>query len=41
MRLSRRQLADLTAKGYWGLMQPDELRAVEEAEGRAELFRSR
>ncbi|HEX3314734.1 MAG TPA: LCCL domain-containing protein [Gemmataceae bacterium] len=37
-RLSRRQLADLTAKGYWGLMQPDELRSVERKVGQSFPF---
>jgi LCCL domain len=37
-RLSRRQLDDLTAKGYWGLMQPDELRSVERKVGQTFSF---
>ena len=37
-RLSRRQLDDLTAKGYWGLMQPDELRSVERKVGQSFSF---
>jgi LCCL domain-containing protein len=37
-RLSRRQLADLTAKGYWGLMQADDLRAVERKVGQSFSF---
>ena len=37
-RLNQRQLDDLTAKGYWGLLQPDEMRSVERKVGQTFTF---
>ena len=37
-RLNRQQFDDLTTKGYWGLMQPDELRSVERKVGQTFSF---
>jgi hypothetical protein len=37
-RLTPAQLDRLTAKGYWGLLQPDELRAVERKVGQSFSF---